>query len=91
MATKSRQQYLKEQAAKLPPAQQKAALSQINAAQKSGGISKTELTKLDAQFNTVLYGETGLEWYCWCCSLDANNWHNYWYWFHYCSRSLCCR
>jgi len=60
MATKSRQDYLKEQAAKLPPAQQKAALSQIAAAQKSGGISKTELTKLDAQFNTVLYGETGL-------------------------------
>lgn len=57
---KSRQQYLQEQAAKLPPAQQQAALSKISAAQKSGGISKTELTKLDAQFNTVLYGETGL-------------------------------
>lgn len=57
---KSRQQYLQEQAAKLPPAQQKAALAQINAAQKSGGISKAELTKLDSQFNTVLYGETGL-------------------------------
>ncbi|HRD41686.1 MAG TPA: hypothetical protein PLI52_02835 [Prochlorococcaceae cyanobacterium AMR_MDS_5431] len=57
---KSRQQYLQEQAAKLPPAQQKAALAQINAAQKSGGISKAELTKLDSQFNTVLYGQTGL-------------------------------
>lgn len=57
---KSRQQYLQEQAAKLPPAQQKAALAQINAAQKSGGISKAELTKLDSKFNTVLYGETGL-------------------------------
>jgi hypothetical protein len=57
---KSRQQYLQEQAAKLPPAQQKAALTQINAAQKSGGISKTELTKLDSQFNTTLYGQTGL-------------------------------
>jgi hypothetical protein len=57
---KSRQQYLKEQAAKLPPAQQRAALTQINAAQKSGGISKAELTKLDSQFNTTLYGQTGL-------------------------------
>lgn len=53
---KSRQDYLKEQAAKLPASQQKAALAQINAAQKSGGISKAELTKLDSQFNTILYG-----------------------------------
>jgi len=55
----SRETYLKQQAAKLPPAQQKAAIAQINAANK-GGITKEELTKLDAQFNTVLYGVSGM-------------------------------
>jgi len=59
MAKPTRQEYLKQQAAKLPPAQQKAALAQINAANK-GGITKEELTKLDAQFNTVLYGASGM-------------------------------
>ena len=55
----SRETYLKQQAAKLPAAQQKAAIAQINAAAK-GGISKEELTKIDAQFNTTLYGASGL-------------------------------
>jgi hypothetical protein len=55
----SRETYLKQQAAKLPAAQQKAALAQITAATK-GGVSKEELTKLDAQFNTVLYGASGM-------------------------------
>jgi hypothetical protein len=59
MAKPTRQEYLKQQAAKLPPAQQKAAIAQINAANK-GGITKEELTKLDAQFNTVLYGASGM-------------------------------
>jgi hypothetical protein len=59
MAKPTRQEYLKQQAAKLPPAQQKAAIAQINAANK-GGITKEELTNLDAQFNTTLYGVSGL-------------------------------
>ena len=59
MAKPTRQEYLKQQAAKLPPAQQKAALAQISAAAK-GGVSKEELTKLDSQFNTVLYGASGM-------------------------------
>ena len=59
MAKPTRQEYLQQQAAKLPPAQRNAALAQISAAAK-GGVSKKELTKLDSQFNTVLYGASGM-------------------------------
>jgi len=54
----SRQEYLVQQAKLLPPQQQAQALAQINAAAK-GGITSAELTKLDSQFNTVLYGASG--------------------------------
>lgn len=51
----SRQAYLTQQAKLLPKEQQAAALKAVAAAAK-GGVSKDELTKLDAQFNTTLYG-----------------------------------
>jgi hypothetical protein len=51
----SRQEYLNQQVAKLPPAQQAAYKQQVAAAAK-GGISSAELKDIDAKLNTTLYG-----------------------------------
>jgi hypothetical protein len=58
MAKPTRQEYLVQQAKLLPPQQQAQALAQIKTAAK-GGITSAELTNLDSQFNTVLYGASG--------------------------------
>ena len=55
----SRQEYLVQQAKKLPPEQQAVALKTIAAASK-GGISIEELNQVNLGFERVLYGETGL-------------------------------
>lgn len=51
----SRQEYLSNQIAKLPAAQQASYKKELTTAQK-GGISSAELKALDAKINTVLYG-----------------------------------